>query len=408
MTFFAGQANKLSKMMKLSFLLTLFTGLLALTLHAQQSSNKQSVYDAKKRIVQYLNANNTRCTWDVRLYKEKTIDGKTGLYTYEEREIIPPEFKEILGPPYAWFVLAKKTGADKYSLYNLAGTQLTESAYYSAFRIVNNACAVAAFDSTDPACRDNSYIFSLDYLCSYYLVTDSLYQQGILSTDNEVLIPFEYAKITHAGGSRFITLKDYNKVAYDLYDVETQQTLLKGVDDIKVFFVNQAKPIYTGRTIYQDKLPFYAVKANGKWQLLNANLSEVLPKTYDEIKLQDAYVIARAAQLYTVYSSNGDLLIPETPDYVINVINSQNDFIYVTENYVDKNYNYTLFNSNQEELLTWKNGRFLTNRTEIYGYARMVVNEMPKKDILAYIFIDEANGIFLFKDLSYDIVSRKE
>ena len=103
--------------MKPKLFFTLIIGTVALSIQAQNSANGQSVYDAKKRIVQQLNANKTRCTWDYYLYKEKKVDGKTGLYSYDGKEIIPPKFKEILGPPYTWLVLAKKFGADKYSLY---------------------------------------------------------------------------------------------------------------------------------------------------------------------------------------------------------------------------------------------------------------------------------------------------
>ncbi len=390
-----------------NFLLTVFIGLLALNLQAQRPLNTESVYDAKKRIVQQLNANNTHCTWNFALYKEKKIDGKTGLYTHDGKEVIPPQFKEILGPPYSWFVPVKKMDSDKYSLFNLAGHQLAESAYYSVVRIPNSACAINAIDETDAACMQDAYIFSLNYLCSYYLVMDSTSQKGLLNSDHEILLPFEFSKISHAGGSRFITSGDKKTNSYDLVDVETQKTLLENVEDIKVFFINKSKPIYMGRSTYQDRAPYYAVKDSGKWQLLNPDLSAVLPKVYDEINLKDTFAIARINQLYDLYSYNGDLLVSESPQPITNVISSPKDFVYVTETVQNYTYHYTLFNSNQVELLSWENGEFLTNRREIIAYARIVVNELPGKNVLAFISFDGTKGIFLFKDLSYKIIERE-
>ncbi|MCB0643106.1 MAG: hypothetical protein KDC44_15760 [Phaeodactylibacter sp.] len=384
-------------------LLPLFIGLSTLSLQAQQS-----VYEAKKSIVAQMNVNKTRCTWDLRLYKEKEVNGKTGLYTSDGREIIPPQFKEILGPPYAWFVLAKKADADKYALFNLAGTKLTEDVYYSMVRVPNSACALRNFDEADPACRDDTYAFSLDYLCSYYLALKANGQRGLLSVEHETLIPFEFGEITHAGGSRFVTAKAGLTATHDLFDVETQTTLLREKEDIKVYFIDQAAPIYIGRSVYQDRMPFYAVKENGKWQLLDTDLSKVFPKEYDEISIQDAYVIARTGQLFDLYTANGDLLISEAADRISSVISGPDGFVYVTEKQENYTYYYTLFNSDKEKLLSWENGRFLTHRTEIYGYASMVVNEMPKKKILAFISIDATTGIFLFEDLSHELVERQE
>jgi hypothetical protein len=221
--------------------ITLLLLLLTLPLQAQNPCVSQSVLDAKKRIVQQLKANQTTCTWNFALYKEKKVGDKIGLYTHTEKEILPPEFKDILGPPYSWFVLAKKMGADKYSLYNMAGSQLAESAYYSVLRIANSACAVEAIDETDAACRDDSYTFSLNYLCSYYLARIDNGKQGLFNSDYETLLPFEFSKIIHAGGSRFITSTGGWPATFDLVDVETQQTLLKDAESIQVSFVDQAK-----------------------------------------------------------------------------------------------------------------------------------------------------------------------
>ena len=393
--------------MNSSFILTVLIGIIALNLQAQQSTNMQSVYDAKKRIVAQMNANNTRCTWNYAKYKELKVDGKTGLYTSDGREIIPPQFKEIFGPPYSWLVPVKKMDSHRYSLFNLAGNQLAESAYGLVVPVLNSDCAVNAIDETNPACRDDSYTFSLNYLCSYYLVMDSTARRGIVSGDHEILLPIEFAEVTHAGGSRFITKSYERPTSYDLVDVETQKTLLENADNIEAFFINKSNPIYSNGKIFQDRTPFYAVKKTGKWQLLNADLSVVLPNSYDEIMMKDSFFIARENQLSELYSPNGDLLVKATPQRITDVIFSPKGFVYVTEEVQDNTYQYTLYNSSGAELLSWENGRFLTNRIEIRGFARLVVSEFPKKDVLAFISIDAENGIFLFKDLTYEVVKRE-
>ena len=314
-----------------TFLLILFIGLSVLELQAQQSINSQSVFDAKKRIAQQLKANNTTCTWDTHRYKEKRIDGKIGLYTSDGKEIIPPQFKDILGPPYSWFVPVKKAGADKYSLFNLAGTQLAESAYYRVVPISNNKCGLDATAGAYADCCGDTYSFSVNYLCSYYLASDSISRFGLFNSDYDVLLPFEYAKITHGGGSRFITSKDIRLSTYELIDVETQKTLLKDVKDIKVFFVNKSKPTYVGRITYLDRDPYYAVRDSGKWKMLSPDLSPLLPKVYDALSVQDSFIIARENQMYDLYSCRGDLLVSESERYITNVISSPKDFVYVTE-----------------------------------------------------------------------------
>jgi hypothetical protein len=141
---------------------------------------------------------------------------------------------------------------------------------------------------------------------------------------------------------------------------------------------------------------------------LNTDLAAVLPKAYDEISMKDSFAIVRDDQFYELYSSHGDLLVPSTPKSITEVINGPKGFAYVTKE-IQNNIHYsTLCDRNGAELLSWENGDVLTNRTEIFGYARLVVNEIPKKDILAFVSFDGTKGIFVFEDFSYEVVEREE
>lgn len=135
--------NQMCKQLALIFCFFIY-GLANPGLSAQEVSLYQEVLATKRNMAKELHKSGKKCTWDSRLYKTKEKNGLVGLYTYQDVEIIPPQFSTILGPPFNWLVQVATEDREGYEVYNLAGIKLPLDNIYSMRGIPDVLCALDA------------------------------------------------------------------------------------------------------------------------------------------------------------------------------------------------------------------------------------------------------------------------
>lgn len=352
-----------------------------------QNSGDNTLSKAHKKIISHFEQKSIPFDWNLHSFKKTIKDGKEGVtfYSYDEYEILKPQFSEIRGQSLNWLFSAREFNTDKVRIFNLAGVEIDNHNCRYLKRILNGNC----IKDNDTINWHSSFLyrkdFMLSYVCSRYMITDMRHKKGIIDSEGELLLPIEYDNIVYAGGNLFITYADAISTKFQMFDIDSKKVILSG-DEIKVFnFINKGKSYSNHQSLIFDQEELFAVKNNDTWQLLNSQLEELYPNSFNDIYEVDNHFIIKTDSLYAIVSKKGQLLVQNIPHYITNVMIGNGNLAFATVYYLDGVGKSILYNDKNEVLSKWNNGTLYTNEDLIASTFSYIKGKFPERKIVGYL-----------------------
>lgn len=237
-------------------------------------------------------------------------DNKYGIYDINFNEIYPLILDDNLhfyskGIKYPFYIIKK---GDKFGVYNSEKQTILEAKYFRLFFNQSKPYFVVTFEGKKGILDENfKEIIQLNYEQVYILNAEiGLYavgergKMGVINSEGEVVIPFEYDKITRCntkGVTHFIVIKNQKTGIIDSLNhvvLTCKFDRLKLIVPGKYYIMQYNKKIgaynMNGKEIiepiYDNWSPmpysyFYFISKNNKWGVINPfTLEEVVPAKY--------------------------------------------------------------------------------------------------------------------------------
>jgi hypothetical protein len=395
------------------FALTLVAGFSIIKAPAQSNLNLSEL-TATKQLIQkkfktlgltyfdYANLN---------IYKEIITDTGEGLSTYYDQKIIPPIYSTIYGPPYNWLVAAKEKVNGRICLYNLFGEKVTPS-IYEHFDIavdVERIKSAKRFDTDLEATQSwGEYDdFALAYLSNQYILTDTTHKQGVISSGNEILIPFKYDEIVQLGSGRFAVKAYSNDYKMGIFDIYFKDFVLQEeYQDIKRISKEIGHPFGFQQSLYYNLESYYAVQKENKWRLLNKALEDVFKTEFDEIVKKDTYLVTKLNKEYAIHDFSGKNIVDGIKDRIYEITQHDGIVYFTTEALKASNFVYEFFDQNGNLIASTSEGMIKISKAEIELAISRIKDELPTKPILAYVYKSGDKGTIVFTDKTTEEIQK--